>query len=336
MNNQVGDIYMDKPKIQIGTHPIEQGHYLVPTKEVLRLMNSMCKIVNNRLPGMIVYSRPRLGKTSAVKYAIDNLPTMVGAPLPILIANSNWYRVPSEEKFYFDLLSDFKFPFPARRKPAEMRRQIVNLMLEKAEKSKMRRIILIMDEAHRLTEYHYNWLMDIYNELDREKVSMTVISVGQEELLNRRTFFLEQKKSQIIGRFMTHEHHFSGLRTVDDIRFVLKCYDSPQVSAYPKDSDWSYTRYFFPYAYERGERLEKSAQILYDLFEAIRKEHGVSTEFEIPMEYFAFTVENALKIYGSHGNQCEWITNNQWDETIKLTGYIESEVYMALAHKGVN
>ncbi|RCW40581.1 AAA family ATPase [Paenibacillus prosopidis] len=325
---------MERPNVQVGTHPIEQGHYLIPTKEVLRLMESIYKIVNNRLPGMIVYGRPRLGKTSAVKFAIENLPTQIGAPLPIIIANSNAYRVPSEEKFFLDLLNDFKFPFPARRKPAEMRRQIVNLMLEKAEKSKMRRIILIMDEAHRLTEFHYNWLMDIYNELDREKISMSVISVGQEELLSRRTFFLEQKKSQIIGRFMTHEHHFFGLRTLEEIKLVLRCYDSADISSYPVDSDWSYTRFFFPDGFQNGERLEKEAKQLYKLFVEIRKEHGVSTDFEIPMEYFAFTIENALKIYGAHGDQCEWISNNQWKEAIKITGYIESEIYMALAHKG--
>jgi len=67
--------------------------------------------------------------------------------------------------------------------------------------------------------------MDIYNDLDKERISLSVISVGQEELLNRRTFFLKEKKAQIIGRFMTHEHRFCGLRTLDDIRFVLRCYD---------------------------------------------------------------------------------------------------------------
>lgn len=322
---------MNKPKVSIGTHPIEQGHYLVPTKEVLRLMESLIRIVNNRFPGMIVYGRPRIGKTSAVKFAIENLPTQIGAPLPILIANSNSYRVPSEEKFFLDLLNDFKFPFPARRKPAEMRRQIVNLMMEKAEKSKMRRIMLIMDEAHRLTEFHFNWLMDIYNELDREKISMSVLSVGQEELLARRTFFLEQKKSQIIGRFMTHEHHYYGIRTLDEMKLILKCYDSPEISEYPENSGWSYTRYFFPDAYANGSRLEKDASIIHQLFVDIRKEYGLASDFEIPMEYFAFTIENALKINGAHGDQCEWITEEQWRQAIKLSGYIESEVYMALA-----
>lgn len=35
-------------------------------------------------------------------------------------------------------------------------------------------------------------------------------------------------------------------------------------------------------------------------------------------------------------NSVEWITSQQWLEAIKLTGYIESEIYMALTHKGAN
>lgn len=258
----------------------------------------------NRLPGMIVYGRPRLGKTSAIKFAIENLPAYMAAPLPILIANSNAYKVPSEEKFFVDLLQDFNFPFTAKRKPSDLRNQIVNLLMEKAEKSRLRRIILIMDEAQRLTEFHYDWLMDIYNQLDREKISMSVICVGHEQLLSRRTHFLENKHSQIIGRFMTHEHRFFGLTSLEEIKRVLRCYDSPDISSYPENSGWSYTRYFFPEGFDRGHRFENDAGTIYHHFMALRREHGVSSDLEIPMEYFAFSVEYALKIYGAHGEQC--------------------------------
>ncbi|WP_051289903.1 ATP-binding protein [Paenibacillus massiliensis] len=320
-------------QIPVGTHPVEVGHYLLPTKEVLRLMDNLKKIVLNRLPGMIVYGRPRLGKTYALKFALENLSQFINAPIPIFIANSNTYRFPSEEKFYADLLYDFEFPFVARRKPGEMRNQIVNLLKEKSE-SRLRRAILIMDEAHHLTESHYHWLMDIYNQLDRAKISMTVICVGQEELLTRRTFFLEQRKSQIIGRFMTHEHRFFGITSLEDIKAVLRCYDSPEISAYPENSDWSFTRYFFPKGYEKGLRLEKDAGVIFNQFQNLRREHGVNSKLEIPMEYFTYAVENALKIYGTNGEHLEWISAQQWLDSIKLTGYIESEIYMALAHKG--
>lgn len=321
---------MDTIHVDIGTHPIETGDYIIPTKEVLRLIGGITKIVNNRLPGMIVYGRPRIGKTWALKFAIDHLPTSFGAPLPILLANCNYYKVPSEEKFYSDLLEDFKFPFSAKRDPSELRRQIVNFMFEKAEKSKLRRLVLIMDEAHRLTDLHYNWLMDIYNALVKKKISMTVISVGQEELLTRRTVFLAQKKSQIIGRFMTHEHQFFGIRTLEDMELILSGFDSPEVSSYPEGSGWSFTQYFFPNGYSKEERLENEAKVLYKLFGDLRKEHGVSAALEIPMEYFCFTVENALKKNGMHGEQFNWINKAQWREAIEMSGYVESEIYMAL------
>ncbi|MEK4058512.1 MULTISPECIES: ATP-binding protein [Paenibacillus] len=321
---------MERPQIQIGTHPIETGDYIIPTKEVLRLMGSMTRIVNNRLPGMIVYGRPRIGKTWALRFAIDHLPTNFDAPLPILYANCNSYRVPSEEKFYSDLLSDFKFPFISKRNSSELRRQVVNFMLEKAEKSKLRRLVLIIDEAHRLTEAHYNWLMDIYNALVQKKISMTVISVGQEELLSRRTFFLEQKRSQIIGRFMTHEHDFHGIRTWEDMQLILSGYDSPEISCYPEASGCSFSQYFFPEGYKKKERLESEAKMLFELFADLRKEHGVSAALEIPMEYFSFTIENALKKYGIHGDQHYWINKAQWREAIEMSGYVESEIYMAL------
>ncbi|KOY16703.1 ATP-binding protein [Paenibacillus xylanivorans] len=327
---------MDKQLIAIGTHPIEVGHYMLPTKEVLRLMENLKKIVTNRLPGMIVYGRPRLGKTTALKFALENLPNFINAPIPIFIANSNTYRFPSEEKFYSDLLYDFDFPFVSRRKPGELRNQIVNLLKEKAETSGTRRVIVIMDEGHNLTEAHYQWLMDIYNQLDRAKISMSIISVGQEELLSRRTFFLGQRKSQIIGRFMTHEHRFFGITSLEDIRSVLHCYDSPEISEYPENSECSFTRYYFPEGYDKGQRLEKDAGIIYRQFMDLRREHGVKSKLEIPMEYFTYAVENALKIFGTHGDQLEWITSQQWLEAIKLTGYIESEIYMALAHRGDN
>lgn len=60
--------------------------------------------------------------------------------------------------------------------------------------------------------------------------------------------------------------------------------------------------------------LENKAKLIHNLFIELRREHGVSTEFEIPMEYFAYTVENTLKKNGTHGDQKEWISHKQWRE----------------------
>lgn len=319
---------LDKPRIPVGTHPIEQKQYILPTLEILRLMDVVKQIITNGLPGMIVYGRPRLGKTFSTLFAVNYLPVDLGMPIPIFLAECKQYKAPNEEKFYRDLLIDFKFNYTAKKDPVQLRQQIVNLFQEKAERTPLRRVVLVMDEAQRMTEWQYNCLSDIYNQLVRERISMTVISVGQDELLDRRSFFLINKKAHIIGRFMPREHQFHGIRSEKELTFCLKNYD---VSEYPDESGWSYTRYFFPDAFAAGRRLGDFGKDLYDLFIEVRKEFGLKGKLEIPMEYLAFTVEIALKTFGTHGKCNEWITIGQWREAIKNSGYIESEIFMALA-----
>lgn len=245
---------MERPQIQIGTHPIETGDYIIPTKEVLRLMGSMTRIVNNRLPGMIVYGRPRIGKTWALRFAIDHLPTNFDAPLPILYANCNSYRVPSEEKFYSDLLSDFKFPFISKRNSSELRRQVVNFMLEK-QKNQSYGVWFSSLTKHTGSQRHIiiGWWIFIMR-LSRKNFNDCYFCWPRRTTF-KKNLFLEQKRSQIIGRFMTHEHDFHGIRTWEDMQLILSGYDSPEISCYPEASGCSFSQYFFQKVIKKKERL---------------------------------------------------------------------------------
>ncbi|MFF2890028.1 hypothetical protein [Paenibacillus sp. NPDC057967] len=109
----------------------------------------------------------------------------------------------------------------------------------------------------------------------------------------------------------------------------MKCFH--QTTEYPEDSGWSYTRYYYPESFEQGRRLEHSAKDILGIFKDIRKEHGLSKNLEIPMEYFIFSIEYALKVFGASGKNVDWPTPNQWKEAITHSGYIESEIFMALA-----
>jgi len=322
---------MVRPIIPPGTHPIEQGQYILPTLEINRLMDKIVQIIKDGAPGMIVYGRPRLGKTRATMFAVTYLPELLESLLPVFVADSKSYKVPSAEKFFRDMLADFRFVFEGKRDEIVLRNQIVNLMHEKAERSNLRRLVLIMDEGQKLTEWQYDCLIDIYNQLIRRNIRMTTITIGQEQLVNRRSFFLANEKSQIVGRFMPTEYRFRGITTKEEMEFVLQSYDE---SEYPLNSGWNYTRFYFPNAFDSGKRLADYSTSLFDLFLAIREEFGLSRkEVELPMEYVAFTVENALKLNGANGKCSEWLSMDQWKEAIQRSGYIESEIYMALAKK---
>jgi hypothetical protein len=86
---------------------------------------------------MIVYGRPRLGKTKATEYAVTYLPEELETFIPVFCADCKSYKVPSAEKFYRDMLSDFKFGFQGKKDEVVIRNQIINLLHEKAERSNL-------------------------------------------------------------------------------------------------------------------------------------------------------------------------------------------------------
>lgn len=321
---------MDRPLIIPGTHPLEQGQYILPTLEINRLMEKIIQIIKDGGPGMIVYGRPRLGKTRATVYAVNYLPAELESPIPIFVADCKSYKFPSAEKFYRDMLHDFKFRFETKKDEVVLRNQIVNLMHERGERSNLRRVVLIMDEGQKMTEWQYNCLVDISNQLMRNRIRMTIITIGQEQLIERRSFFIANQKAHIVGRFMPTEYEFKGIRSVEELEYVLQSYDE---SEFPADSCWYFTRFFFPESYEAGRRLKEFGKQLFNLFLEIRQEFGISGKMELPMEYVAFTIENALKTYGVNGKREEWLSMLAWRDAINRSGYIDSEVFMAVTKK---
>ncbi|WP_169088556.1 hypothetical protein [Paenibacillus sp. PL91] len=155
---------------------------------------------------------------------------------------------------------------------------------------------------------------------------MAVILVGHEELVHQRSAFIQAKKAQIIGRFMVHEYNFKGIVDADDMAVCLSGYDN--ISEYPENSGWSFTRYFFPDGFDHHRcRLENCAKDLFNIFTNLRKDHGLTRATEIPMQYLTLTVENALRHFGANGEDLHWLNNEQWKSSITSSGYIEAETY---------
>lgn len=175
---------------------------------------------------------------------------------------------------------------------------------------------------------HYDWLMDIFNELDRDGICMTVVLVGQEELLDQRIAFLQNKKVQIIGRFMVHTFKFEGIRRFTDLKTCLTGFDD--YSEYPPESGWSFTRYYFPEAFDQGFRLQSCAEEMFDVLNDLRREHGIKKALEIPMQYVTLTIEYCLKHFGADGHDVKWINKAHWREAIERSGYIEAEMYQEI------
>lgn len=325
VENSPGKDYSIRPVIPKGTHPVETGKYLLPTNEIVKMHNTVSKWIDNRAPGGIIYGRPRIGKTRSITYLMHDLPAEFNQNIPVFHMRCRHYKLAKENEFFEDLLLAVKHALPYSGKASIKRDRLFRFLLEKAELSFQKRIIIFVDDAQRLFELHYGWLMDLYNELDHAGISMTAILVGQEELIHQRSSFIQGRKAQIVGRFMVHEHEFTGLKGLNDMKACLSGYD--QISEYPENSGWSFTRYYFPDLFDDGFRLESCAEELLSVFTNLRKEAGLSQKFDIPMQYLALSVEYALRKYGVEGEDVHSLTQSQWEKAVIHSGYIEAELF---------
>ena len=323
MPNRPSPAYI-RPHVPTGSHPVETTRYLLPTPSIDTSYDAVLQWIENRVPGGMIYGKPRLGKTRAIQYLSRLLTEKFGDNFPVIIVPCRDYKVPSEMTFFEDLLRAAGHTLYKIGRAAAKRDRLIEYLSEKVELSLQNRLVLFLDEAQKLHEQHYKWLIDIHNELDARDISTIVLLVGQEELLHQYSAFQQTQQTQIIGRFMVHQRRFHGLKSERQIKKCLKAYDQAE---YPEGSGWSFTRYFYPAVFKSGFRVASYAASLWEAFRLIKDAYGLPGQREIPMQYFCRTTEFVLRRYGSHKEVLREISVGMWEEAIRASGYIDAEQY---------
>lgn len=309
------------PTIPAGQHPIETMRYVLPTPAIAELHAVVERWTDNRVPGGVIVGRPRLGKTRALKYVTGWLAQELG-PVPILQWRCREYKTPSEAVFFEDLLRASGHALVHSGKPAAKRDRLTQWLWEQAHRSGQNRLLLFTDDAQRLDPRQFNWLMDVYNDLDAMGVSLITILVGQDQLVSQRSAFIEAQQYQIVGRFMVQVHHFYGVRSQEDMQVCLTGYDT--ATEYPEGTGWSFSRYYFPARFDTGWRLQEETKKIWDGFAHIRQEHAIPRSRDIPMQYFTRTVEYLLR-RGAAIQGADPIPESLVLQAIYNSGYADAE-----------
>jgi hypothetical protein len=315
-----------RPKVHARTHPIETHKYLIFTPAVYVFFRIVLQWIESGASGGMIYGKPRHGKTSAIKCVATLLVEEFKMPLPIVTVCCKDHQHPGENAFFEDLLYDVGHVLWSAGKTSAKRRRFTEYLTELVEKSGQGRLVLFIDEAQKLHEQHYKWLIDLHNELERRCIVLTVLLVGQDELRHQFSAFQMTKKAQIIGRFMVRQMRFSGITDGKEMRECLANYDTD--SEYPPESGFSFTRYYFPSAFESDLRLEHYAPMVTQAFREVREEAQLPLTREIPMQYFCRTVEFVLTHFGTLEELSTDLSLAQWKEAIKHSGYIDAEHYV--------
>lgn len=307
-----------KELTNLKNHPALTRQYKIPTASILEFMDVITEWINNCKPGGIVMGQQRHGKSSAIEYITKNLASELGRPVSVFSFECIKHQKESENRFFEDMLIKIKHKATSTGSPSKKRARLVEYIIEKTQAEKGY-LVIIMDEAQKMKVEYYESLADLYNEIVSAGFTPLFILVGQPELINMKSSLRSAGKSQIIGRFMLSEHHFHGLTDLDAIKGATQAYDTQ--TEYPEKSGCSYSRYFFPEAYEHGWRLSGEAERIKRGFDNARIKHQLNISSDIPMQYFCSSVENFFRRFHDQDNPEFQGTDAIWNELIHDSGY---------------
>lgn len=316
-------------------HPVVQQKYIVPTPSIDEMLQRVKKLVRLRTPGGIIYAHPRFGKTYSIRYIIQILKE--DFPSAVIISfGCQKKKNHSEDAFFSTLLEATGHQGYLTGTITRKRARLTERLQELVDRSQYNWVVFFADEAQRLDTIEYEWLRDVHDELERRGIRMITLLVGQPQLLHQKSAFRLSKQTQIVSRFMIDEMRFRGLRSPTDMATCLAGYDE---ACYPVNSQWTYTRFFLPAAYSAGFRLVSHAPFLWDAFEKAHDDAKFNFDMEIPMQYFARSVEIALFENMKHDASDFQFSPAMWANAVAESNFISSHEELRLVmfdEKGIH
>lgn len=312
-------------------HPLTNRTYRVATTAIEDCWFLISRCLQYRIPGALIYGESRLGKTYAIEY-LRMLIHRERPEIPTFHVQAEHSTGRSEGAFFSNLLRAVRHPEPDMARNSRKRKALYDRLRAVAESQNSSIVVFFCDEAQRYSLHEYEWLRDVHDELAQSGVRLTTFLFGQERLCEQRARFQDSGDTQIVKRFMVETLRFRGIRSATDAATCLRSYDEHE---FPAGSNWNFTRYYYPHAFDAGLRLEKSAHHLWDAFARAHQQAALAGDVEIPMEYFSRAVEVVLLDGLLHDAVDFVLTEKQWTMVVQNCGYVASEQAVERNVRGV-
>lgn len=304
--------------IPLENHPLVQQTYIIPTPSIDAAYDQVKVCIRHRTPGAMLLGPSRFGKTYAVRY-MDSALKEDYPNLASIGFTAEKKKQPVESAFFENFLVAAGHKDAHSGTNSVKRQRLVAKLLETVDRSKRNILNVFADEAHRFEALEYEWLWDIHDSLEKHSVRMITFLIGNQKLRQQKSAFREAGETPIISRFMIDEIPFHGVRSSVDAATCLQGYDEAK---YPEKSDWPYTRFFFPRAWEAGLRLVNQADAIWTAFQSAHVSANFLFAIEIPMTYFARAIEIACLDYADHDSANFRFSPTIWDKVVVDSKYV--------------
>ena len=234
-------------------HPMLEQGYFIDTDETADFYDVVCDHAIARKSGLYVTGSFRVGKTTAIEMAVHQMRTDMPW-LAVLVHLAK--RQPNQAKasLYDDMLTSFRCPGSRYQKSADL---LVRFMMAEAVLAGSRTCLLFIDEAQMFTVMHLRYLLEVGNELRKERFLLITVLVGQEELESLKMLTSEEDHRAVSSRYFVKRYALGGLHRSNDLMKYIGAFD--ESLKFPSPA-WPYTRYFCRKAFDGGWRLQHEAE----------------------------------------------------------------------------
>ena len=270
--------------------------FIIKTKAIRELWKGLSMVIATTACGAIIFGRARIGKTRAMMSIADSLCEKYGEDYPVIMWDITDHAI-TERNFYCSLLMAMDaVNIPKNSTALALKERVLNELTMVAYKTPFKKVVIMLDEAWKLDEKDFSWLMDLYNNLSRKDILLTCFLFGTRELKDFKGFLKANGKDQIIGRFMVNEFEFFGIREAAELRLCLLELDRMNITTPEGVGGISILDFYFP---DRGDMSFADLSVDYwDAFTSVRKKQHIMAE-DIPMKYF---IDSFIVMLQKHGN----------------------------------
>src|SRR5208282_4586323 len=164
--------------LESGDHPVVAGQYTLITPAVSKAVSEVARWLNYRLTGGTFFGIPGVGKSQFIAAAIKILQNKF-TDLAIVTILAKSHGKANDKAFFSNFLGSMNHCY-ALTGPAEAMRSRLEQELERlAGTSSTRTVLMFVDEAQKLHEMDFHLLVDIKNQMDKDRTHLIVALVGQ-------------------------------------------------------------------------------------------------------------------------------------------------------------
>lgn len=307
--------------------PNSKQDYRLITPAMKAVADIVMDEVQHASSGNAFYGEPRCGKSQAMKYALEQVrekhPTVTCLRATMVTRSRT-----SDTRFYKALADEFSLGIPNDGDGDDLRSAIVKQLLVICSETHDPRVLILLDEAHRIRPIEFSFLIDLTNRLESTGIAPIVILNGQPELMEEREKLDKAKRKDVIGRFMEHPFPFVGVSNHKDLNEIMNQFDDASFVQFPAGSGQCITAAYTPHLYKKGFRFGSCAATFWESIETSANQLNIVHK-AIGMNSLTKALEMALTLLASAEESDSAYRKAWWTSVLQESGYLKNLVTMS-------